>query len=167
MTACSDSCPSSWLNLSLRSHSMVSCERIPGSASGSCCLSLKTHECFFLFKGRNYFLLFFLKLWLNVALHLKHLWEHGCYCRGMKGILYIRHKIALWTETRTSFRKTNKYICALEKWIQRVKSMKRIKFALAHRPWKIHRSHYNAPNKNFSASYTTSPSASQGSGLQC
>lgn len=35
-------------------------------------------------------------------------------------------------------------------------------FALAHRPWKICRNHYNAPIFFFPASYTTAPSVSQG-----
>lgn len=78
----------------------------------------------------------------------------GCGCRGTKGILHTRHKIALWTETRTGFRKEEKYICVLEK---RIQCMKCIKTALAPTPWRIRRSRDEAPTAcmpRFSASYT-------------
>lgn len=48
MTACSESCPSSWSHLHHRSHSIVAHERTAGSASPINCLpAWKHHKCFF------------------------------------------------------------------------------------------------------------------------
>jgi len=136
MTACSESCPSSWAHpcsdptdLTALLH-MREPQAVPALLTASQLQSTTNASLFFifcaLFGGRNDY--FFLKLWLNAALHQKHLGEHRWYRRGWAGP-GRKAQTAQWAEACTACREANKCICMLGKWI---KCRKHTKPALAH-----------------------------------
>lgn len=130
-----------------------------------CCLAVWNHrKCFglgffflflvvcffgaFFFLGRRKKKLFFSSSWSfdKMLLCIQSTCENrDATAEEWKGYYTWGIKIALWTDTRTDFRKENKYLCVLEKE-KRIPCMKCVKSALAHAPWRIRSSHYNSPS---------------------